>query len=101
MTDLDSVDMPAPVGDIPEGHRSGFVAVIGRPNVGKSSLLNQMLQRDRAIVTDIPGTTRDAIDTRFEIDGRKYILIDTAGLKKKNMTRDIAVVAFVIPFKKG
>jgi GTP-binding protein len=61
------------------------IAIVGRPNVGKSSLTNAMTGQSITIVADLPGTTRDAIDTRFEIDGRKYILIDTAGLKKKNI----------------
>ena len=59
------------------------VAVIGKPNVGKSSLINKVLGEDRVIVSDIPGTTRDAIDVFFEIDGQKYTFIDTAGLRKK------------------
>lgn len=59
------------------------VAVVGRPNVGKSSFINQLLGEDRLIVSDIAGTTRDAIDTPFEYDGRKYVMVDTAGLRRK------------------
>ena len=58
-------------------------SLIGRPNVGKSSLTNAILSQDRVIVSDISGTTRDSIDTPFTKDGKNYIVIDTAGLKKK------------------
>jgi GTPase len=57
------------------------VAIVGRPNVGKSSLLNSLAGEDRMIVSAVPGTTRDAIDTLIERDGRKYLFIDTAGLR--------------------
>jgi len=57
--------------------------IIGRPNVGKSSLMNAILNEERSIVSNIPGTTRDAIDTKFTYDKKEYIVIDTAGLRKK------------------
>ena len=60
------------------------VAVAGRPNVGKSTLINALIGEDRLIAYDMPGTTRDAIKVDFEIDGEKFRLIDTAGLRKKN-----------------
>jgi len=59
------------------------LALIGRPNVGKSSLVNRLLGEERVIVTDVPGTTRDAIDTRIEFEGREVILVDTAGLRRR------------------
>jgi GTP-binding protein len=59
------------------------VAVVGKPNVGKSSLINRILGEQRVIVTDVPGTTRDAIDTPFTIGENKYVFIDTAGMRKR------------------
>lgn len=66
------------------------IAVVGKPNAGKSSLVNRLLGFERTIVTDMAGTTRDAIDTPFELDGQKYTIIDTAGIrKKKNVDDDV------------
>jgi GTPase len=68
----------------PEGEGAVRVAVIGRPNVGKSSLVNALLGAERVIVSDLAGTTRDAIDTEVEVDGRTVILVDTAGLRRRS-----------------
>lgn len=65
------------------------IAVIGKPNVGKSSLVNKLLNSERCIVSDIPGTTRDAIDTSLEWNGRRFILIDTAGIRRKGKTSQV------------
>jgi GTP-binding protein len=59
------------------------LAIIGRPNVGKSTLVNRLLGEDRVVAFDQPGTTRDSIYIPFERDGRKYTLIDTAGVRRK------------------
>ena len=63
------------------------VAILGRPNVGKSSLVNGLLGRERVIVSAVPGTTRDSIDTVLERDGRTFVLVDTAGLRRKRRHR--------------
>ena len=64
------------------------IAVVGKPNAGKSSLVNRLLGQERSIVTPIAGTTRDAVDTRFERDGRAYTIIDTAGIRRKRSVED-------------
>ena len=64
------------------------IAIIGKPNVGKSSIVNKLLGEDRCIVSDIAGTTRDAIDTTIKRNGKEYVFIDTAGLRRKNKIKE-------------
>jgi GTP-binding protein len=77
------------------------VAIIGRPNVGKSSLLNRLTQDERAVVSPISGTTRDAIDSDIVRNGRPYLLIDTAGIRRKGKTTDEAEKLAVISARKA
>jgi GTPase len=74
-------------GEQPLGDEAIRVAILGRPNVGKSSLLNALLGRERVIVSEVPGTTRDAIDTVLERAGKTFVLVDTAGLRRKRRQR--------------
>lgn len=77
------------------------LAIIGRPNVGKSSLLNKILGEERVIVSPIAGTTRDAIDTHLTVDGQKFLLIDTAGIRRKGKTTEMAEKLSVVMAKKA
>ena len=72
------------------------ICIVGRPNVGKSSLLNALLGHERSIVSDVPGTTRDAIDTPFEWNGKNYTLIDTAGIRRKRSVEDETVERYSV-----
>jgi GTP-binding protein len=74
-------------GDIESPNGSIRIAIVGRPNVGKSSTANRLAGEDRVVVSDAPGTTRDAIDIALERDGRQYVLVDTAGLRKVGRRR--------------
>lgn len=84
-----------------EAGREIRLAIIGRPNVGKSSLLNSILGEERVIVSPIAGTTRDAIDTYLESDGQKFQLIDTAGIRRKGKTTEMAEKLSVIMARKA
>lgn len=72
------------------------IAVVGKPNAGKSSLVNKILGYERTIVSDVAGTTRDAVDTPFELDGKKYVIIDTAGMRRKRSIEEDSVEAYGI-----
>lgn len=65
------------------------VAIIGRPNAGKSSLINKILKSERCIVSEIPGTTRDTVDTMLEFEGQHFVLMDTAGIRRKGKTKQL------------
>jgi GTP-binding protein len=84
---LDHVTAGFPVGQAPDLPEEGIkVAIIGRPNVGKSTLLNALTGQDRAIVSPIPGTTRDAVDEKVTRDGTDFLFVDTAGIRRKSKT---------------
>jgi len=89
-------------GEIPEETSDEIkLAIIGRPNVGKSSLLNKILGEERVIVSPIAGTTRDAIDTHLTVDEQKFLLIDTAGIRRKGKTTEMAEKLSVIMARKS
>lgn len=85
---LDEVVSHFPDYDVEEDQDVVRVAFVGRPNVGKSSLINRLLGEERAIVSDIPGTTRDALDSYIETEEGKFILVDTAGLRRKSKVKE-------------
>ena len=84
--------LPATVGDVDatEPEEAIKVALVGRPNVGKSSLLNRLVGEERMMVSDIPGTTRDAVDTMLTLGDRRYQLVDTAGMRRKGRLHETA-----------
>jgi GTP-binding protein len=85
---LDLITRDIPTSETPEQDPRIKIAVVGKPNVGKSSLVNALLQEDRHIVTDIPGTTRDSIDAVLKYYGEELLLIDTAGLRRKSKVKE-------------
>lgn len=85
---LDAIVESFPEGYDEEEDDSIKIAVIGKPNVGKSSIINELTGQNRVIVSPIAGTTRDSIDTPLEIDGEKYTLIDTAGIRRKSKVNE-------------
>ncbi len=89
---LDAIvaSLPADNGDAPPDDPALKLAIVGRRNVGKSTFINSLAEADRVIVSEVPGTTRDSIDVRFERDGKSFVAIDTAGVRKKtSMESDI------------
>jgi GTP-binding protein len=85
---LDGIVSLLPAGDLEPVEDTVRLAVIGRPNVGKSSLVNRFLGEERVIVSDLAGTTRDAIDMPLLVDDRKLILVDTAGMRRQSKVAD-------------
>lgn len=75
--------LPPDAGDLPPGDATLKLAIVGRRNVGKSTFINSLAEDERVIVSEVPGTTRDSVDVRFERDGKSFLAIDTAGVRKK------------------
>lgn len=100
---LDQVFEVLSFGEDGEAKQSNEIklAIIGRPNVGKSSLLNKILGEERVIVSPIAGTTRDSIDTHLTVDGQDYLLIDTAGIRRKGKTTEMAEKMSVVMARKA
>jgi GTP-binding protein len=93
---LDSLTAEFPLGEATERRPDVNIAIIGRPNVGKSTLLNKLVGADRSIVSAEPGTTRDMVDTVVERNGKQYRFLDTAGIRRKGKTKLIAEKLSVI-----
>ncbi len=93
---LDALTAEMPRGESTEAEPDVNIAIIGRPNVGKSTLLNQLVGAERSIVSPEPGTTRDAVDTIVERRGRSYRFLDTAGIRRKGKTKLVAEKLSVI-----
>ena len=93
---LDEVCAHFPPEEAEEGEHPLNIAVVGKPNVGKSSLVNAILGEERCIVSNIPGTTRDAVDTLFTLDGEPYVLVDTAGIRRKRSVEDETIERYSV-----
>ena len=93
---LDEVCAHFPEEASEEGEHPLNIAVVGKPNVGKSSLVNAILGEERCIVSNIPGTTRDAVDTLFTLDGEPYVLVDTAGIRRKRAVEDETIERYSV-----
>ena len=93
---LDEVCAHFPPEAAEEGEHPLNIAVVGKPNVGKSSLVNAILGEERCIVSNIPGTTRDAVDTPFTVDGEPYVLVDTAGIRRKRAVEDETIERYSV-----
>jgi GTPase len=93
---LDAITHEIPTGEATPREPDINIAIIGRPNVGKSTLLNQLVGAERSIVSDQPGTTRDMVDTLVERNGKSYRFLDTAGIRRKGKTKLIAEKLSVI-----
>lgn len=90
-----------PESDEPGDQEEIRVTIVGRPNVGKSSLLNRFLGQERVIVTDLPGTTRDPVDSLLQLEGQSYRLIDTAGIRRKGKTKLLTEKMCVVMARKN
>lgn len=98
---LDAIEQRLPSSPVVERETSNTerpirIAIVGRPNVGKSSLINSIVRGERAIVSELPGTTRDAVDVAYEHDGRKFVFIDTAGIRRRGRVSSSAEVFSVM-----
>lgn len=93
---LDAVCADFPKEEAEEENKPLNIALVGKPNVGKSSLVNALLGEERCIVSNIPGTTRDAIDTPFTVDGQDYVLVDTAGIRRKRAVNDATIERYSV-----
>ncbi|MDI6829816.1 MAG: ribosome biogenesis GTPase Der [Actinomycetota bacterium] len=85
---VDALPEPLEEGEDEEEAEETVVAIVGRPNVGKSTLFNRLIREERSIVSEVPGTTRDAVDTRVEVEGRAYRFIDTAGWRRRTRVKE-------------